>query len=86
MVNLRVRPDAARQDLARFTIWRNQTWDHAHQKPWPNGLALDEKAQAREEPDSDGPPSQRDSDVPPSQRDSDGPPSQRDGCGGERRQ
>ena len=50
MFNLRVRPDAARQDLARFTIWRNQTWDHGRQRPWPNGLALDEKAQAGEEP------------------------------------
>ena len=37
--------------IARFTIWRSQTWDHGRQKPWPNGLALDEKAQAGEEPE-----------------------------------
>jgi hypothetical protein len=42
---------AARADLARFTIWRNQTWDHGRQRPWPNGLALDERAQAGEEPE-----------------------------------
>jgi hypothetical protein len=40
---------AARADLARFTIWRNQTWDHGRQRPWPNGLAMDERAQAGEE-------------------------------------
>jgi len=70
MFNLRAQPASARPDLARFTIWRNQTWDHGSessnglphrtdrltllptgQKPWPNGLALDEEAQAGREPE-----------------------------------
>jgi hypothetical protein len=48
---LQAQPRGARPDLARFTIWRSQTWDHGRQRPWPNGRALDERAQAGLEPE-----------------------------------